>query len=217
MVLSKQEMLDSVKDYISKFGFGDYEKRILKAMDKVDRIYFVPERFEKYAYDDNAMSIGHSQTISQPSTVARMLQLLELQKGDKVLEIGTGSGWNVCLIAWLVGENGNVLSLEIVPALAEKSRANIEKYKLDMKNVDVRVFDFRKLNKQQKFDKIIITAGVSRQQEESVCDFVFDLLNEKGILICPHRFGKLVIIKKNKGILREYTNEEYSFVPLILN
>ena len=110
--MGKREMLKSVKNYLSLFGrIGNYEKDILKAMFMIDRKDFISQNIIEYAYVDEALPIEKSQTISQPSTVARMLQLLQLKSGDKVLEVGTGSGWNACLIGYLIGEKGSVLSL----------------------------------------------------------------------------------------------------------
>jgi hypothetical protein len=123
----KERMLASVNDYVSQFvtDLESGRKRvddILKAMDRVDRKYFI----DHDPYVDTALSIGHGQTISQPSTVARVLMLAELEPGHDVLEIGFGSGWNACLIAYLVYP-GKVISAEIVPELVEQARKNLEK------------------------------------------------------------------------------------------
>ena len=97
--MGKEEMIESVRSYLSSFGkVGENEKNILKAMREIDRSRFI----NSGAYLDTALPIGEGQTISQPSTVARMLQLLDLKKGDKVLEIGSGSGWNASLVGVLV-------------------------------------------------------------------------------------------------------------------
>lgn len=203
-------MLNSVRGYLSFIGeFGEKEKKILEAMQKIDRKYFVPE---EYAYVDRAMPIGKGQTISQPSAVARMLSLLDLKKGDQVLEIGAGSGWNACLIALLV-KPGKVLSLEVHDELINNAKRNIKRFNLN--NLEIKKQDFRKLR--NKFDKIIFTAGVSYNKESVIEDFAKKHLNEKGILICPYRHGPLIIIKKvNDKIKKTRTKEEYVFVPLVL-
>ena len=105
-------MLNSVGHYLS--NFGENNKKILDAMKKIDRKNFMPAELKEQAYFVEAMPIGKGQTISQPSTVARMLQLLELKKRDTVLEIGTGSGWNAALIGYLIGKKGKIIRLEIV-------------------------------------------------------------------------------------------------------
>ena len=202
-------MLQSVYDYL--LLFGEVDKNILEAMKKIDRKDFMDINKE-FAYVDNAMSIGYGQTISQPSTVARMLSLLKLKKGDFVLEIGTGSGWNAGLISYLV-KSGKVKSLEIVKELAERSRNKIKE--LEIKNIEIKEEDFRKLK--EKFDKIIFTAGILHSEENIIENFAQGHLNENGILVCPHQSGPLIIIKKKQGrIKKDYTNEEYGFVPLVL-
>ncbi len=201
-------MIESVIDYLSKFG--DVDGRIIDAMRKIDRKDFVLDK--GLAYVDSAMDIGHGQTISQPSTVARMLQLLELKNGDSVLEIGTGSGWNSALIANII-KSGKVTSTEISGELAERARNKI--VSLGIKNVKVLIKDFKMLNK--KFDKIIFTAGILPEQEKIIEDYAESFLKEGGILVCPYQEGHLIIIKKVNGKLQKsYTDETYAFVPLIL-
>ncbi len=203
-------MLKSVEKYLS--SFGDVDERILEAMEKIDRKNFMDVNKE-FAYVDNAMSIGYGQTISQPSTVARMLQLLRLRDEDKVLEVGAGSGWNACLIGYLVRERGDVLSLEIVEELVEKAEERIKE--LWIKNVEILKKDFRSVD--EKFDKIIFTAGILRGQENIIRDYADKHLVDGGVLVCPRRSGKLIIFEKVDGEIKEsQTNEEYVFVELVL-
>ena len=200
-------MLQSVKKYLSLFGEPD--KKILKAIEKTDRKNFM-EKNKSFAYLDQAIPIGHGQTISQPSTVARMLSLLELKKTDEVLEIGTGSSWNATLLGYL---SKKVLTLEIVKELSEIAKEKMKK--LQIKNVEVKQKDFRLLK--QKFNKIIFTAGISPEQEQLIENFAKNHLKENGILVCPYREGHLIILKKKKTkIEKNYTKENYVFVPLIL-
>ncbi len=207
--MNKQQMLESVKNYLSRFAEPD--KRILKAMQKIDRKNFMDENKE-FAYDDCPMPIGQGQTISQPSTVARMISLLKLKKGNSVLEIGTGSGWNAALISFLVNP-GKVRSLEVIYELAEGARENIKGQKLE--NIIVEEKDFRKLR--ERFDKIIFTAGISQEQEYIIEDFGKTHLEQNGILVCPYELGQLIILKNENGkIKKSYTKEEYRFVRLIL-
>ena len=200
-------MLQSVKKYLSLFGESD--KKILKAIEKTDRKNFMGEN-KNLAYLDQAIPIGHGQTISQPSTVARMLSLLNLKKTDKVLEIGTGSSWNAALLGYL---SKKVLTLEIVKELSEIAKEKMKK--LQIKNVEVKQKDFRLLK--QKFNKIIFTAGISPEQEQLIENFAKNHLKENGILVCPYREGHLIILKKKKTkIEKNYTKENYVFVPLVL-
>jgi len=202
-------MLESVSWYLSQFEeIGEKEKKILEAMSEVDRADFMPGNLRDVAYEDTAIGIGHGQTISQPSTVARMLQLLELEKGDRVLEVGAGSGWNAGLFGYIVG---SVLSLEIVEGLFDSAKEKLKKYE----NIKVEKKDFRELR--QKFDKIVFTAGISSGQENIIEEFAEGRLNEEGILVCPYRSGSLIVIRKKDGkIVKGFTREEYGFVELVL-
>lgn len=206
--MNKIQMLASVRRHLSNFGEPD--EKIIKAIEEMDRKNFMDEN-EEFAYEDKAIPIGFNQTISQPSTVARMLSLLNLKKTDEVLEIGTGSCWNAALLGAL---SRKVLTLEAVPELAKRADERLKK--LNIKNVEVKTRDFRKLKR--KFDKIIFTAGISDNQPAIIENFAKRHLKKNGILICPHQSGPLMILKNKDGkIKKKYTDEHYVFVPLILN
>jgi len=208
----KKEMLESVSNYLSHFG--PVNKKILEAMDKIDRKNFMSLGLKSQAYVDTAMPTEKGQTISQPSTVARMLQLLELKKGDSVLEVGAGSGWNAALIGFLVGEKGKVVGLEIFKELIKKAKERVKNQGL--KNIEIKQKDFLKITR--KFDKIIFTAGILYPQETKIEEFAYEHLKNKGILVCPYRCGPLIIMKKQENkIKKTLTKEDYVFVPLIIN
>jgi protein-L-isoaspartate(D-aspartate) O-methyltransferase len=108
--------------------WGYLSKRdIIDAFKKVPRHEFIPENIREYSYADQPLSIGHGQTISAPSMIAIMLESLDLEMGQKVLEVGTGSGYNAALIAEIVGRNGEVFSIERIDKLAEFGRANLKR------------------------------------------------------------------------------------------
>ncbi|MFO7910812.1 MAG: hypothetical protein R6V15_01485 [Desulfotignum sp.] len=218
----KERMLKSVSNYVTRF-VTDQEagtrqvNAILDAMDTVDRRFFI----DHHPYVDTALSIGHGQTISQPSTVARVLMLAELAPGHDVLEIGFGSGWNACLIAYLVYP-GKVISAEIVPELVELARDNLQNLK---KNIDAgdRLDNLKIKNENifqnphGKYDRIIATAGVSPDMVSKIEDLAHKLLNDKGIIVCPYQSGPMIIMKKDQGVIRtQFTQEQYAFVPLII-
>jgi len=218
--MNKLNMFQSVRKYLSLFPESKKnQEKIIKAIEKTDRKKFM-EKNKTLAYEDSAIPIGHGQTISQPSTVARMISLLKLKKTDEILEIGTGSAWNAAVMSKLAK---HILTLEIVPELAKKSQEKIK----NIKNIEVQQKDFRKLK--QKFDKIIFTAGIfgkilslakqaSIQQEKIMENFAKKHLKENGILICPYQSGPLIIFNYKKGkIKKNYSEEHYVFVPLILN
>ncbi len=221
-----KSMLDSVRGYISSFSKDKDDKKrvdkILEAMKFVDRIFFVESAPQ--AYHDTAIPLTDNQTISQPSTVARMLFLAKLYPNLDFLEIGSGSGWNATLLAYLVYP-GKVLSLERIKNLHKLSKENhkrfidsLEKDKEKFKNIEFRWSNvFEMINESdEKFDRIMLTAGISKNSEEKIELLANKFLKERGILVCPYMSGPMIIMKKiDKKIKIEYTSEYYSFVPLV--
>ncbi len=188
---------------------GIKDKRVLDAMRKVPRHMFVDERFRDRAYDDSALSIGEGQTISQPYMVAIMTQLLELKGVEKVLEIGTGSGYQAAILAELAKE---VYTVERVESLADKA---IQKFRnLGYNNIYIKVGNGT-LGWQEKspFDRIIITAGTPKLPEP-----LLEQLSKNGILVAPvgDRFTQMLLkIKKTDSELKTEKIIPCVFVPLI--
>lgn len=224
-----QPMLYSVYDYNSGFFLSSEQKKLLNkilfAMFLVDRKFFVEDEY--YAYEDTALHIGKGQTISQPSTVARMLVLAVIGESDDILEVGSGSGWNACLLAFLTYP-GNITSIERISALTKKAEKNVLLFKNFLKQKNPGEYrKFSKINlktgnifenpEDKKYDKIIITAGiVDRESEAKVQETAQKLLNDDGLLICPYTSGPLLIYKKQKNkIIKNLTKEAYVFVPLL--
>ncbi|MGB9609289.1 MAG: protein-L-isoaspartate O-methyltransferase family protein, partial [Minisyncoccia bacterium] len=116
--MDKNKLIDDlIKDGFLK------SPRIIDAFRKVDRMNFVIDYVKNEAYRNSPLAIGFGQTISQPLTVAFMLELLDVQEGNKVLDVGSGSGWTTALLAELVGEKGKVYGIEIIPELYEFGKA----------------------------------------------------------------------------------------------
>ena len=188
---------------------GIKDKRVIEAMKKIPRHLFVPEEIIDEAYDDRALPIGHGQTISQPYIVALMTELLELKGNEKVLEIGTGSGYQAAILAELTRE---VHTIERVSALAEEAIKKFEK--LGYQNVKVYIKDGTEgLIEEAPFDRIIITAATP-----DVPQPLIEQLNEKGIIVAPvgERYSQhmLKAIKKGKELEKHYLIP-VAFVPLI--
>lgn len=182
---------------------------IIDAFSKVDRKYFVPEAFAAHTYVDAPLSIGNGQTISQPSTVAFMLEHLEVQEGNTVLDIGSGSGWTTALLCHMAGEEGSVIGLERVDVLVEQGRKNLSL--LDFHNHCYIQKAGEKLGLPgEKFDRILVSASAEQIPEE-----LFSQLNTGGILVIP--VGRS-IFKFTKISESEVEKEEFYgfvFVPLI--
>ena len=131
------------------------DRDVLSAIERVPRHRFVPRDYQEYAYDDRPMPIGHGQTISQPFIVALMTQLLELTPDSKVLEIGTGCGYQTAILAEIAKE---VYSVEVIPELSERAAKTLAKLGYD--NVHLRVGDgWEGWPEHAPYDGIIVTAA----------------------------------------------------------
>ena len=182
--------------------------RIIDAFQKIDRKYFVPEAFSEHIYVDRPLPIGRDQTISQPSTVAFMLELLLPEEGSKVLDIGSGSGWTAALLCAIVGEKGSVLGLERVDDLVERGQNNLKQF--DFKQCKIRKADEKLGLQGETFDRILVSASADEIPRE-----LFAQLKIGGILVIPVRNS---IFHFKKISETEIETEEYQgfvFVPLI--
>jgi protein-L-isoaspartate(D-aspartate) O-methyltransferase len=188
---------------------GIRDERVLDAMRKVPRHLFVGEALQDRVYDDMALSIGEGQTISQPYMVAVMTELLELRGNEKVLEVGTGSGYQAAILAELAK---TVYTIERIAVLAERAE---EKFRsLGYKNIFVKVGDGTMgYPEQAPFDRIIITAGTPK-----IPDPLIEQLSDGGIAVGPvgDRFSQqLITVRKFHGKISEEFSTPCVFVPLI--
>lgn len=187
------------------------DKRVLEAMGRVPRERFFPEDEKDLAYADGAFPIGSGQTISQPYIVALMTELLGLEGGEKVLEIGTGSGYQAAVLAELGGE---VYSIERLPELAEKAKKLLVE-ELKYRNLTIITGDGTKgLPSQEPFDAVIVTAAGPKVPEE-----LTDQLSEKGgrlvIPVGDRTFQTLYKITRHGDELTVEKSSQVVFVPLI--
>ena len=151
------EVVDDVVETASQLGRDRLNPRVLDALRSVKRHEFVPPENRSRAYKNRPLPIGHGQTISQPYMVAIMTDLLDLNAGDKVLEVGTGSGYQAAILAKLVDR---VYSIEIVSPLGNEAARRLKRLNID--NVDVRIGDgYYGWKEQAPFDAIIVTAAGS--------------------------------------------------------
>jgi protein-L-isoaspartate(D-aspartate) O-methyltransferase len=182
---------------------------IIDAFRTIDRKYFVPEKYTEDSYIDAPLPIGNYQTISQPSTVAFMLERLEPKDGNTVLDIGSGSGWTTALLCYIVGDKGSVTGVERVDALVEQGRENLSKFSFNSHCHIEKAGDKLGLPAQQ-FDRILVSASADEIPEE-----LFSQLKTGGILVIPIRES---IFKFTKVSETEIDKEEFYgfvFVPLI--
>lgn len=185
---------------------------IIEAFKKVERKHFVLSNYEKEAHEDYPLPIGYGQTISQPLTVAFMLELLQPKRNDKILDVGSGSGWQTALLAYIVGTEGKVYAVEVIPELYEFGKRNVEK--LGFKNVEFYLEDGSTgLADKEPFDKIIVAAAAPE-----IPKTLLKQLKKGGRLVIPiGRFTQeIVLIEKIND--KEYKEKRYSnfaFVPLL--
>jgi protein-L-isoaspartate(D-aspartate) O-methyltransferase len=178
-------------------------------MKKVPRHLFIAESIQYMAYDDIALSIGEGQTISQPYMVAVMTELLELKGNEKVLEIGTGSGYQTAILVELAKD---VYTIERVALLANRTEERF--HSLGYNNIHIKVGDGTLgWSEEAPFNRIIVTAGTPR-----IPNPLIEQLSEGGIIIAPvgDRFSQqLLKVRKSKGKLLEDYHTPCVFVPLI--
>ena len=189
----------------------NFSKKVIKAFKAIPREKFVMENYKERAYEDSPLPILLGQTISQPSTVLKFLDALDVKLGNKVLEIGSGSGYNTALLSKLVGTKGFIYSTEIAEPLAEFARNNIKKIKI--KNVEIlRIDGSQGLMEKEPFDRIILTVACSK-----IPDVLIDQLKTGGILVAPVGpiyAQNLVRLKKTSKRISEKIFGQYQFVPM---
>jgi len=201
----RKRLIDSIR----KKGIKD--ERVLEAMYKIPRHVFLDSSFLEYAYDDKPFPIGSGQTISQPYTVAKQTELLDVSKGQKVLEIGSGSGYQACVLEEI---GAKVFSIERQKKLFVKTKEFISEL-----GYNIRFFygDGNKgLPSFAPFDRILITAAAPEISKQ-----LFSQLKIGGILVVPLGEGAVQtmvrITKTSENDFKEETFEQFRFVPMLKN
>lgn len=207
-----QSKLDGLIRILKDTGFLN-DQRVEYAIQKCPRHEFVPKSFLDLAYENIPVSLMKDQTISQPAVVARMTEWLDISQGQKILEIGSGSGWQAAILSFLVG-NGKVFSIDRHPKLVEFARENLNRLGID--NVEVILGNGGLgLPKESPFDRIIITAAC-----KEVPPTLFEQLAVGGLLIAPvgEYLQSLIVYKKTQHGIKKLKNQYgYAFVPLLDN
>ena len=179
---------------------GISDTHVLSAIEKTPREIFIPDNFRNQAYENIALSIGDNQTISQPYIVALMTQSLELQKKHKVLEIGTGSGYQSSILSLLARR---VYTIERIKSLHVKAETNFKELKLT--NIVTKHADGNLGWKEQiPFDRIIFTAAINE-----ISNNFFDHICENGIIVAP-------IVSSSKQILKKFTKKNDAILTEVL-
>ncbi|MCK4781324.1 protein-L-isoaspartate O-methyltransferase [Candidatus Parcubacteria bacterium] len=201
--------------------------RIIEAFRKIKRNDFMPARIgyaegvaggpediKHLSELDQPIPIGYGQTISQPLVVAFMLEHLQPKPGDKILDIGSGSGWTTALLAHIVGDKGRVISIEVVPELSKFGKENITKYNFIEKGVvEIVCADGSKgYKKQAPYDKILVSAAV---QQEKIPEPWREQLKNGGRMVTPVLSSIWLLVKKSEKEFEETEFPGFAFVPLI--
>ena len=194
-------------------GYGDIKSKLIEnAFRNTPRHIFVPESLQHDAYKDVPLGIGNMQTISQPTTVAVMTEALQVKPGQKILEIGTGSGWQATILSRLIGKKGRIYSIERIKELAHFANRNIEKLKI--KNIHISVGDGSVgLKTHAPFDRIIVTAACAEIPEP-----LLHQLKSGGVMVIPlgnREYQEIYVIKKLKRGMKKLSLGYFAFVPLI--
>ena len=180
---------------------GISDTHVLSAIEKTPREIFIPDNFRNQAYENIALPIGDNQTISQPYIVALMTQSLELQKKHKVLEIGTGSGYQSSILSLLTRR---VYTIERIKSLLVKAETNFKELKLT--NIVTKHADGNLGWKEQiPFDRIIFTAAINE-----ISNNFFDQIDENGIIVAP-------IVSSSKQILKKFTKKNDAILTEVLS
>lgn len=198
--MEKQLLIESLR----KQGFSE---EILKAFDKVKRECFVPDNLIGYSYDDIALPIEEGSTISQPSTIALMLSLLDLHQNQKIMEIGSGSGYVLALISEII-KNGKVYGLEINKRLAIISKKILEN------NSNIEIINRsgeQGLADLAPFDRIIVSASCPDMR---IPFNLLEQLSDPGILVCPVK-QSIFQIKKINGKIERKEFPGFAFVNMM--
>lgn len=183
---------------------------------KIDRADFLPTDMKDSAEMNTPLAIGHGQTISQPLTVAFMLELLAVSPGNKILDVGSGSGWQTAILAAWTGSKGKVFAVEVIPELKQFGEQNVSKYNF-IASGRVKFFcrdAWKGLKEYAPYDRIIVAAAA-----ESVPEALLRELKAPGRLVMPvgERWSQsiILIIKDKKGNVIKKDYPGFVFVPLV--
>lgn len=199
-----------VNDLIGK-GYLKTDK-IIEAFSEIGRVEFVPNEMELQAEADIALPIGYGQTISQPLTVAFMLELLAPEEGQTILEVGSGSGWVVALLSYIVGKKGKVIGIERIKGLLELGRRNVDKFGFIKKGI-AEIYEVGKVlgyPEKAPYDRIIVSASA-----EEIPQILMDQLKIGGIMVVPVKNSIIFLEKKTKDNFAKEEFPGFSFVPLL--
>jgi len=186
--------------------------RMIETFSQIKREDFVLEEEKDWAYINDALSIGYNQTISQPLVVVLMIELLSPQSGEKILDIGAGSGWTTAILAYLVKPKGKVIAMDIIPELVEFAKKNVGKYNFVKKGIVQFLCADGKLGyeKESPYDKILVSASAFEVPQE-----LFKQLKIGGKMVLPIEESIVLIEKTSQNDYKKQEFPGFVFVPLV--
>ena len=184
------------------------EDRVSEAFAATPRERFLPRSARRRAAYDGPISIGRGQTNSQPRTVAAMLRLLEVRVGDRVLDVGSGSGWSTALLAHLTGPDGEVVGVELEPTLVEFGRANLTRMGRPWARIEAADPSRLGWPREAPYDRVLVSAAPRTLPEELV-----DQLVDGGRMVIPV-FGTMLLVRRTGAATEVSEHGGYRFVPL---
>jgi len=187
--------------------------RIIEAFQKIKRVDFLPKGMEDLAELNEALPIGYGQTISQPLVVAFMIEQLEPKEGDKILDIGSGSGWTTALLAEIVGPKGKIIAIDIIPELVEFGKNNVTKYNFIEKGrvLFICADGSKGYKKEAPYDRILASAAVQTEVPQAWREE----LKIEGRIVTPIGSSIWLFIKKSEKDFDQIEYPGFAFVPLI--
>ncbi|MDP1620286.1 MAG: protein-L-isoaspartate O-methyltransferase [Candidatus Moranbacteria bacterium] len=188
---------------------------IIDALEHIRRVEFVPKDLELEVDADVALPIGYGQTISQPLVVAIMLELLDPQKGQKILDVGSGSGWTTALLSYVVGPEGKVIAVDIIDALSKFGRTNADKFGF----VEKGIAEFHNADgskgfpAQAPYDRILVSASAN----DEIPQALKDQLKIGGKMVIPYRNSIIYLEKESADKFYKEEFPGFTFVPFVIN
>ncbi|MGH1561818.1 protein-L-isoaspartate O-methyltransferase family protein [Mumia sp. DW29H23] len=184
--------------------------RVSEVMGQVRREDFLPDDQKRFAAVDGPLPIGWGQTSSQPRTVEAMLRLLDVRSGMRVLDVGAGSGWTTALLAGLVGPEGEVVGVEVVPQLRTRAVAALAALGLVHARVELAERGVLGWPSDAPYDRVLVSA-----QARSLPTPLVDQLGERGVMVVPVRGRMTRVVRDEEGSTAVSEHGGYRFVPLL--
>ena len=192
---------------------ADRRAAVFQAVDRafaaVDRADFLPPGLRGAAGADQALLIGHGQTNSQPTTVRDMLHLLEVRPGDRVLDVGCGSGWTTALLGVLAGQAGRVDGVELIPELVAWGRENLAGYRMPCTHIHQAAGGVLGLPERAPYDRILVSA-----ESPELPAALVEQLAQNGRMVVPVA-GRMLVVRRTDSRTEVERHGYYSFVPLV--